>query len=556
MAALAVIVVVAGIYALIIKPQAPQPPPPTTAPSLQVLWESEPLVDKSWLIENGLYINAYSWMGWLKGCVEASPDGSLVAVATHKGEVYVFTCEGELVKKLSFELGQVPYCLKFTPDSKYLVVGLSSRRGELLVYDVEDWSLAWRYEVPDDLLGESNATEATITKNPWLGNAVNFVAFDESGTMYLVASSRYVDPNKQYCVYKKVTVDLMEIYPEIKELYPQLESYEVSLWTGMYFSRVLAVDLSTWQVKWRWPSQGVARIFVPMVSVDPRGRYLALCTWLGFDPCDPHTWHGGIVALLDAGTGKTLWRWSVPPRVPVFNRTSIYNGLGISDDAKYVVVEPSDGSVFAIDVEESIARGRAVVKWSASIMDPVETEVLLIPKKGGEPSTTTSYIYAGTYFAGVVGDKVVPYGSATYVTYWSPLYERKPLIQHPNQTKLFVLSLETGELLFVDKFNGKPIYGKVVPFAKSDSLLMGCIGNDWVSADASMAGVYAWDLEGPRFVARFLTLTPVKYGVPLDVAAAGDYVYVLVGPINLAHSETERANIVGEYRLLALKLVT
>jgi len=37
------------------------------------------------------------------------------------------------------------------------------------------------------------------------------------------------------------------------------------------------------------------------------------------------------------------------PKVPVFNGTHLWNNVGIADDGKYVIVEPSDGRVFAIN---------------------------------------------------------------------------------------------------------------------------------------------------------------------------------------------------------------
>ncbi|RLF14147.1 MAG: hypothetical protein DRJ97_06780 [Thermoprotei archaeon] len=518
---------------------------------LEAAWATPPLIDRDWLIERGLYDRAYSWRGFVKGSVVASHSGDLVAVTTHKGEVYVYSGDGKLLRKLSFELGEVPVAAAFSPDDRYLAVGLSSKKGELRVYDTSTWSLAWSYDASGDLLGESNATEATIVKKPYLGNRVHFVAFDEAGRMYLAASSRIIDPAKQRPIYKKLTIDLMKIYPELKQAYPGLPSYTVSVWASAYASRVVAVDVGSWSIAWRWPKQGVARSFIPMIDVDAEGRYLALCTWGAHDPYEPYEWHGGIVTVLDAKSGEALWRWDVPPRVPVFNRTYIWNGIGITDDGKYVIVEPSDGRVFAIDNLGSCKLKKPVFKWTATIMTPVEADVLLIPKKGGEYSVIKAYIYAGTYFAGIVGGKVAPYASATYSAYWSPRFERKPLNQHPNQTKLFLLDLETGELLFVDRFLGKPMYGKVVPFAVKDGLLIGAIGNDWTSSDASMAGVYVYDVERLERVARFLTVEG-GYGVPIDVAAAGDKIYVLTAPIDLATSPKGPANIVGEYRLVAL----
>jgi len=548
LAVLVVVLAAIAAYQALVAPVGKVERPPS---KLEAAWATEPLIDRDWLIERGLYCKAYAWQSFVKGSVVASHKGDMVAVSTQKGEVYVFSSEGRLIKKLTFELGKVPVVIAFSPDDRYLAVGISSRRGELRVYDTSTWSLAWSYDASPDVGGASNATESTIVRKPYLGNRVCYVVFDQAGRMYLVASSRLIDPAKQRPIYRKVAVDLSRIYPEVAERYP--EGYVVKAWSSAYMSRVVAVEVGSWRVLWRWPREGVARSFIPMLDVDRDGRYLVLCTWWGYDIYEPYEWHGGTVIVLDADDGTMLWRWDVPPRVPIFNRTSIWNGIGITDDGRYVVVEPSDGRVFAVDNVASCREGRAVVRWAATIMTPVEGDVLLIPKREGGYSVVTSHIYAGTYFAGIVGGKVAPYASATYAAYWSPGYERRPLRQHPNQTKLFLLDLETGELLFIDKFLGKPMYGKVVPFASKDSLLIGAIGNDWISADASMAGVYVYDVSRLERVARFLTVER-GYGVPIDVDAAGDYVFVLTAPIDLATSPTAPANIVGEYRLIALKL--
>ncbi len=527
----------------------------TQVSGLEIVWKTDPLVDKSWLIQKGLYIRSWTWYNFLKGSVVSSPDGRFVAVTTQKGEVFIFSSNGKKLKDLTFGLGRVPYSMTFSPDGRYFAVGLSSKYGEVLVYDTSSWEVVWSYKADKDLLGPSNATEATITKSPWYGNSINFIEFDKSGKrLYFVADGKIINEKSQRPVYEKVSVDLMNIYPEIRKKYPDLKEYRISMWVGVYVSRLVAVDVSSWKVAWRWPKNEPAGVMIPMFSTDSGDRYVALCTWWGYNPKEPAKWHGGTVFVLRADNGDQLWRWDIPPRVPVFNRTTIWNGIGISSDGKYVVVEPSDGRIFVVNNEESVKKGEPVLAWKATIMSPIQSEILLIPKNKGNYTSIKSYIYAGTYFAGIVDGKVVPYASATYSVYWSPKYERKPMIQHPNQTKLFIFDLSTGKLLYIDKFFGKPMYGKVVPFARDGNLLIGCVGNDWITSDASMSGVYVWDTSRLKLVARFLTLMPEKYGVPLDVSASGNRIYVLVGPVDLATGPEGPSKIVGEYRLIALEL--
>ncbi len=527
----------------------------TRTPKLKILWISDILIDKSWLIEHGMYVRAWSWKSFIKGSVVISPNGKYIAVTTQKGEIYVFNSNGSLVRKLEFGLGKVPYYgVVFSPDSKYLIVGLSSRNGELLVYDLKTWSLIFTYKASNDLLSPSNASEITILKKPWYGNVIQYVTFDNKSVMYVVISQRVIDPEKQRPIYRKVNLNLFEVYPELRSIFSNLTSYVVELWVSTYISRIIAIDTKTWKILWKWPKDDYAYILISMIDVDSYGKYLAACSWWGYYYKDPKEWHGGTIFVINASSGQLLYRWDVPPRVPIFNRTNIWNGIDLTSDGKYLAVIPSDGRVYVLDNEKSVEKGQPVVLWERTIMNPILSDVLLIPKGTGNFIIKKTYIYSGTYFAGIVKDRVILYCSVTYSTYWSPKYERKPLHQHPNQTKLFIFNLKTGELLFIDKFSGKPMYGKVRPFASSKCYLTASIGNDWVSADASMAGIYVWDVCNLKLVAKYLTVSE-GYGVPLDVAMHDNKIYVLTGPINVAHSEEEPAKIVGDYRLIALELV-
>jgi len=553
----AAVVIIAAFFAWLILGKAPQTTspltqtttPPPTAPALKILWVSNPLIDKTWLIERGMYERAWTWSTFIKGQVIVLPNGRLVAVATQKGEVYVFAANGSLVKKFEYALGEVPYTAQFSPDGKYFAVGLASKEGELVVYSTDTWEPVFRYKVASDLLGPSNATESTILKQPWYGNRIMYILFDKKGKMYVPACQQILNPKTQSPVYVNVTVDLFKVYPELKSAFPNRTAYRVSFWSGIMLSKIIAIDTATWNVAWKWPKSGNAYTLIPMLSTDGEGKYLAFPTWWYFDPRNPELWHSGTVFVLNTTNGEVLYKFEAPPLLPVFERASIYNGVELTDDGRYLVAAYEDGRVYAIDNVESVKEGRAVVLWKSTVQAPIASDVLLIPQKGGEVSVKKSYIYAWVGLAGVVKDRVVVYTSATYATYWAPGYERKPLIQHPNQTKLFVLDLKNGSLLYVDKFFGKPEYGKVRPFAISGCLLAASIGNDWITADASMAGLYVWDLCRLTEVARFLTVP--NYGVPLDVGIGGGQIYVLTGPINIAHSEAEPANIVGEYRLVA-----
>ncbi len=515
---------------------------------LKLLWTTQPLVDKDWLIQNGIYARAWDWSTYEKGIVTASPDGRFIAVGTQKGELYIFASNGTLVAKFTYGLGRVPYYVQdFTPDGKYFVVGIASREGELVIYDTSSWREVASIKLAQYLLGPSNATDATITKQPWYGVRPMFITF-YNNLMFVTVSEMLIDPASQRPKYIPVRYDLIKIYPELKNILNKTE-YIVTRYTSVYASRLLAVKIGSWNVTWYWPRDEPAYTLLPITTAN--GGYVAVATWWSIDPKNPYKWFSGVVYVLNASNGDLLYKFAPPPLVPYFDYTSIWNGLAFSPDARYLIVVTEDGRVFALDNFKSATSGRPVILWSASVEMPIPAQVLLIPQKGKNYNITTTYIYTYSGLAGVTQGRVVVYTSSTYAAYWAPGVERKPLIQHPNQTKLFVLNLTDGRLLYVDKFMGKPAYGKVIPFTIAGCFVYVPIGQDWVAADASMSGVYVFDVCRYRAVAKFLTVP--QFGVPLDLDASGNRIYVLVGLINTAPSELAPANIIGEYELLALE---
>jgi len=551
-------VIIAAIAALLALPKAPAPKPNATvslpaapaAPGISLAWQSPPLIERGWLVEHGMYERAWTWWTFSKGIVQVSPDGRYVAVGTQRGEVVVLDRDGREVARFTYGAGRVPYyVLEFSPDGRYLAVGIASREGELIVYDTSTWREAAHFNFSSYLKGPSNATESAILKQPWYGIRPTFLLF-RGDILYVTVGEPHIDPETQSPVYFKVAMDLFKLYPELRRRFPNLTSYVAVRYAGTQWSRVLAIDTKTWRVRWVWPREEPAETMIPNLASDAGRRYLALSTWWYVSRSDPYKWHSGMLFVLNATSGELLYVFDVPPYVPYFNYTSIWTAPAFTPDGKYLAFATGDGRVYVLDNLRSIAERGAVVLWAASISDVLPAQVLLIPQKGGETKVIQSYIYTFGGLAGIVNDRVIAYTSATYTTYWAPGVERKPVTQHPNQTKLFVFDLN-GTLLYVDKFLGKPAYGKVVPFAISGCMLAVGVGNDWVTSDVSMMGVYVWDVCRLAQVGRFLT---VKYGVPLDVAMSGNRVYVLTGLINAAPSETAPANIIGEYRLLALEL--
>ncbi len=525
-------------------------------PELTLVWKSEPLISRADLIRMGLYDRAYSWWDFIYAPVSVSPDGKYVAVLAQNYKVYIFDAlSGKLIRVFKYGAGQIPSTVVFSPNSKYLVIGISSKYGEVKVYHVGDWKIILDLKLANFVKGPSNATPSTILKAPWLGVIPRYITFSPDGkVMYITVVEREVNPRTQMYKTVKISVNLSRIYPEIARKY---RSYMISMWTTIAFSRVVGVDLATGKVVFLWPKNDTAYIVLPIVKVDPTGRYIAVASFFGYSPYDPARWHGGKVWVIDVSNGRVAYTFSPAPMIPALNRTSIWNGLAFSPDGKYLIVVTGDARVFVIDHEESVRLGKPVVRWSLALERPIRAQVLLIPRTGkGGYRVISGYIFTFGGLAGVSHDRIIAYTSATYSSTWVPGYLRRPLLEHPNSTKLFVIDLATGRILYVDKFYGKPMYSKVTPFVLKNCYLVVPVGHDWVRGDASMAGVYVWWICGtPRLIARYLTVRN-GLGVPLDVDMHGSYIYVTTGPINLAPSPTSPAKIIGDYRVIALKLIS
>jgi len=523
----------------------------------ELVWETPPLIPRSWLIKNGIYYRAWSWWSYFQGYVTVSPDGKYVVVGTVRGELYIYNAStGKLIKELTFPLGEIPRTIRFTPDGKYMIVGVWSRKGWLIIYDTSTWTPVAKLELDKFVAGPSNATIQTIIREPWLAVIPYYAVVSPSGdVVYVTIVERYVNPKTQSPEYIPVTYDLAQIYPQIRKKY---RHYYSMVWVDKYYwSRIIAYDVKTHRVLWVWPRDHPAYVDIPILAISSNGKYLAAASFWGVYPKNPVEWHMGEVWVLDAENGKLLYTYSPLPPIPYINHTSIWNGLAFADDGKYLVVVTGEGRIIVLDNEKSVIEHRPVIVWSKDIVEFIPTEAFLIPMSGKAKTVkiVKTYIYTYAGLAAVTSKYLIAYTGGTYCVGWTPGYLKRPEIVHPNSTKLFIFYLSNGTLAYVDLFNGMPTYGKVRPFVLAGCYLVGSIGVNWVRADASMAGVYVWYVCGrPHRVLKILTVLK-GLGIPADVSAHDSMIYVLTGLVNTAHSPTQPAHIIGEYRLLAYKIV-
>ncbi len=523
----------------------------------ELVWETPPLISRSWLIRNGIYYRAWSWWSYFQGYVTVSPNGKYVVVGTVKGELYIYNASsGSLIKKLVFPLGEIPRTIRFTPDGKYMIVGVWSRKGLLIIYSTRDWTPIAKLVLDRYVAGPSNATVQTIIKEPWLAVIPYYaVVSPNSDIVYITIVERYVNPKTQSPQYIPVTYDLAEIYPQIREKY---RHYYSTVWVDKhYWSRIIAYDISTRRVLWIWPRDHPAYVDIPILALSGNGKYLAAASFWGVYPKNPVAWHMGEVWVLDAATGKLLYTYSPLPPIPYMNHTSIWNGLAFADNGKYLTIVTGEGRIVVLDNYKSVITHRPIIVWDKDIVEFIPTQAFLIPLSGKSRTVklVKTYIYTYAGLAAVTSRYLIAYTGGTYCVGWTPGYLKRPEIVHPNSTKLFIFDLTNGRLVYVDLFNGMPTYGKVRPFVLTGCYLVGSIGVNWVRADASMAGVYVWYVCGtPHRVLRILTVLR-GLGIPADVSAYDSMIYVLTGLVNTAHSPTQPAHIVGEYRLLAYKIV-
>ncbi len=525
-------------------------------PRAELIWQSPILISRSWLIRNGIYYRVWTWWTFFEGYVTVSPDGKYVVVGTVKGELYIFNADtGSLIKKIVFPLGEIPRTIRFTPDGKYMIVGVWCRRGILQIYDTKTWKIVWSLELDKFVKGPSNATVQTIIKNPWLGVVPYYIVLSPNGSIiYVTVVERYVNPKTQYAVYTLVRYDLAKIYPEIAKKY---RHYYVTTWTSKYWSRIVAIDIVHHRVVWVWPREHPAYIDIPILAISRNGRYLAAASFWGVYAKNPVEYHMGKVWVIDAYSGKTLYTFSPTPPIPYINHTTIWNGLSFADNGKYLIVVTGEGRIYVLDNLKSIEEKRPVIVWKRSIVQFLQTEAIMIPlHKGLKMKIVKTYIYTYAGLAAVTDKYVIVYTGSTYSVGWTPGYLKRPIELHPNSTKLFVFTLNNGDLVYIDCFYGEPTYGKVRPFVLTGCYLVGSIGINWVSRDASLSGVYVWDVCGkPRRVLRILTVLK-GLGIPVDVSAYDSKIFILTGLVNTAKSPTQPMHIVGEYRLRVYKIVT
>jgi len=523
-------------------------------PELVEVWKTPPLIPRQELIKLGVYFRVWTWWTYFQGYVTVSPDGKYVVVGTVKGQLYVYNAtSGKLIREFTFPVGYIPRTIRFTPDGKLMIVGIWSRCGEIIIYDTSTWRKLWSLELCRFVKGPSNATVETIMREPWLAVVPYYAVVSPDGKiLYVTIVERYVNPKTQMVKYYYVKFDLAKIYPEIARKY---HHYIVGVWTGRYWSRIVAIDLQTHKIVWVWPKNGTAHVDIPILALSSNGKYLAAASFWGVDPENPVKWHMGKVWVIDAATGKVLYTYSPLPPIPYINHTSIWNGLAFADNGKYLIIVTGEGRIVVLNNIESVSKHRPVVLWEKSVVQFIPTQAIMTPISGkGTSKVIKTYIYTYAGLAAVTRDYVIVYTGGTYSVGWTPGYLKRPVMVHPNGTKLFIFDIRTGKLVYVDSFYGMPTYGKVRPFVLTGCYLVGSIGINWVRRDASLAGVYVWYVCGhPYRVIRLLTVQK-GLGIPVDVAAHDSYIYVLTGLVNIAPSPTAPAKIVGEYRLIAYRL--
>ncbi len=523
-------------------------------PELVQVWSTPPLIPKSELIKLGVYYRVWTWWTYFQGYVTVSPDGRYVVVGTVKGQLLIYDAHtGTLVKKFTFPVGYIPRTIRFTPDGKYMIVGIWSRCGEIAVYNTSTWNEIWHMDLCKFVKGPSNATVETILREPWLAVVPYYIVVSPDGkVVYVTIVERYVNPKTQMVKYYYVKFDLAKIYPEIARKY---HHYIVGVWSGKYWSRIIAIDLVRHRVLWTWPRNDTAHVDIPILALSKDGKYLAAASFWGVDPENPVKWHMGEVWVFNATNGEVLYTFSPLPPIPYINHTSIWNGLAFADNGKYLIIVTGEGRIVVLNNIESVRTHRPVKVWSKSVVQFIPTQAVLIPISGkGTTKVIKTYIYTYAGLAAVTNKYVIVYTGGTYSVGWTPGYLKRPIRPHPNGTKLFIFDLATGKLVYIDDFYGMPTYGKVRPFVLAGCYLVGSVGINWVTEDASLAGIYVWYICGhPYRVTRLLTVQK-GLGIPVDVTAHDSYIYVLTGLVNLATSPTAPAKIVGEYRLIAYKI--
>ncbi len=458
-----------------------------TVPGLKLLY-TFPLEDVSFYVRAGHQPDAF---------VKFSPNGKFLAIGTFLGRIFVLEAKtGKILWKKRVPEGMIKK-IAFSPDSLTVYYGEQSPDGFVYAADVKTGKIKWRFRLANDLL---------IGEPPEKGDV--------------------------YGIYREPGCYRLCIMPNGDILILGLHSwFNSKLNTWCRLSRIYRLSPEG-KLIWAWPSDAPMKISMVYADVDAAGEKIVTVT---LSPSDnlasnyPYT--PGTFYLLNANTGREIWRYHVPPLKPYYNYVSIWESVRITPDGHYALIGTADGRAFILDLRNFRSK---IIPLGSPI------------KIGGFPvASIISYAYATKdtlYF--LTGSSSLPYAMSLAID--------RPAGPHPQAQTLFALSLSGDEKW---RFSaGFKLQG--IAADKDGKILVIAAGGVFrnYSKISHQFGIFVFDTKRPggglkKLIGYFPTQGPCFFH--LAVSPKGDMIAAVETPYI-----TSDERLIGKYQVLVIKRVT
>ncbi|HEY3426133.1 MAG TPA: PQQ-binding-like beta-propeller repeat protein, partial [Negativicutes bacterium] len=248
-------------------------------------------------------VHNYQRMGFTRGQVRFSPDGSTLAVGTENGTILVLNNQGQIIWRREMGLGKIT-ALEFSGDGKVIFVGETSVEGNLYCLDASSGKERWR---------QSSAIDLGVDIKAKIYPGIVRIVSDANGCVYAVSQKygKTSDGGNEY--------------------------------QGQIYSFA-----SNGALRWRFPADGKLDAWVNWISVDQEGHSLVFGT-ANFDTDQTYDYSDNIY-LLQGESGAKSWSTAIDP-TPPYNRTVMRGSPNLSKDGQYLAAMASDGRAFLYDAK-------------------------------------------------------------------------------------------------------------------------------------------------------------------------------------------------------------
>ncbi|MBX6423252.1 PQQ-binding-like beta-propeller repeat protein [Thermosulfurimonas sp. F29] len=328
--------------------------------------------------------------------------------------------------------------LAFSPDGRLLALGTFD--GRLLLFDTRNGKVLLRRKIPEAMVKRvAFSSEGRMLYYGLQGPEGRICALALSGKKTFWCRSTAGDllrgqppaPGDIYGIYRLPGIYRLKVLPDGSLLVLALHSWydrKVRAWRRR--SRLYHLSPQG-ELLWAYPPRGPAPVTLIYADSSLSGETVAVVSLLPSEAPEDKDLEGPppqSLIILSGRDGRELWRYSLKPLRPYFDRVAAWESVAVSAGGRFVALGLSDGRLFIFDLAEKRIR-----------LVSLATPIIL----GGLPVAAT----VGYGLFGPEGDLYVVTGEST-LPYGMPLSVDRPAGPHPAARTLWAIDPATGRIIW------------------------------------------------------------------------------------------------------------